>query len=375
MGPKSVRFFFPGLLFLIVGLPAFADDTISLPGLRLDTFGGWAWGETTESGYLDATPDGEAERGELHVALRRDFSSRLKAVGQIELYQRPGRSEVELDFLFLEWRPSDRQTWRLGRSKQPFGIYSEFYDLGTDRPFYDVPQGLYGPTEIVAESLDGLAYFTHRDFGTSELRLDVYAGKVRFESTEPWEFLEEDESGGDLEEDVEIEDVDRNETFGFRLEWQTRSGFAAGLSAFRGKDTHSDDAEFGTAVAVGVHAAWDDGIWLVRVETVHFEEGDNLDVDAAYIEAARHLGPHWQVALRWDRSSTDVVETDLESVEAEDLGEHRDVAAGVNFWIQPNLVLKLSHHWVEGRRFLASSEDDVSNEEIGLWRFGVQFAY
>lgn len=378
MGPKSVRFFFPVLLFLLVGLPAFADDTISLPGLRVDVFGGWAWGETTESGYLDATPDGEAERGELHLALRHDFSKRLKAVGQIELYQRPDRSKVELDFLFLEWRPSDRQTWRLGRSKQPFGIYSEFYDLGTDRPFYDVPQGLYGPTEIVAESLDGLSLFTRKDFSLGELSLDVYGGKVRFEPTEPWEILEEEEAGAEGDEEVEgffaSEDVDRNETFGFRLEWQARSGFTTGLSAFRGKDSHSDDADFGTALAIGVHAMWDNGVWLFRAEAVRFEERGNLEIDATYIEVARHLGP-WQLALRWDRAKTEVAEIDLEEVGLASLGEHRDVAAGLNYWIKPNLVLKLSHHRVEGGRFLAAVGDEVTNEEIGLWRFGVQFNY
>ena len=376
MGPKSVRLFFPGLLFLLFGLPALADDTISLPGLRVDVFGGWAWGETTESGYLDATPNGEAERGELGVALRHDFSTRLKAVGQIELSQRPGESEAELDFLFLEWRYSDNQTWRFGRSKQPFGIYSEFYDLGTDRPFYDIPQGLYGPTEIVAESLDGISFFTRRDYSLGELSLDVYAGKSRFEPTEPWEFLEEAEEGEEEGEEgfAPSEDVDRNETVGIRLQFQTRFGLTAGFSTFRGKDTHSGDADFGVAYAMGAHIMWDNGVWLLRAEAVRFEEDGNLDIDTAYIEAARRLGP-WQLALRWDRAITTVDEFDLESEGVSSLGEHRDLAAGLNYWVRSNLVLKLSHHRVEGGRFLALSADGLNEEEIGLWRFGVQFVY
>lgn len=371
MGPKSVRFFFPGLLFLLVGLPAFADDSISLPGVRVDVFGGWAWGETTESGYLDATPDGEAERGELGVALRHDFSKSFKVFGQFELSQRPGgESEAELDFLFFEWRPSERQTWRLGRGKQPFGIYSEFYDLGTDRPFYDLPQGLYGPSEIVAESLDGISYMARWEIDQSEARLELYAGEIHLEPTEPWGYLEDN-----VEEEDGTSEVERTETLGLRAEWQSRRGFTLGFSAFRGKDRHHGEPGEDTASALGVHAFWEIGNWLIRAEGVRFKEEGHLEVDAAYLETARRFGPHWQVALRWDRGKTEVLEVDLENFGLASLGEHRDAAASLNYWFHPGLVLKLSHHRVEGRRFLVSPEGETTDEEIGLWRFGVQFAY
>jgi hypothetical protein len=361
------------LLGLFPGRPAAADDRLSIGGVRFDLFGGWAYGKTDENLYLDASADGEWENANLALSARRDFSSRLRMVGQVELSQRPGESEVELDYLFLDWRPNDVYTLRLGRSKQPFGIYSEFFDLGTDRPFYDLPQSIYGPTEIVAESVDGLSFLARRDFAGSELRLEAYVGKVRFAATEPWEALEEGEEILELEE----EDIDREETVGFRLEWQNRTGFTAGVSAFRGEDTHGgDEEEFGKARGVGGHLMWDTGVWLVRAEAVHFEEEGNLDIEAAYLEAARHFGEHWQAALRWDYSTTEVEEADLEESGAEELGEHRDLALGVNYWVNPGLVIKLSHHWVEGERFLAGGEIGTPEaNEARMVRLGVQFLY
>lgn len=360
------------IVFLLAGRPATAGDALSFAGVRLDLFGGWAYGKTDENFYLDASPDGESENANLAISARHDFSPKLRLVGQAELSRRPGESEAELDYLFLDWRPTDNTTWRLGRSKQPFGIYAEFFDLGTDRPFYDLPQGIYGPTEIVAESFDGLAFQARRELGAGELRLDAYAGKVRFAATEPWE------AAGDLEQsfEVEEEDIDRNETVGFRLEWQNRGGLTVGVSAFRGEDTHAGDAdEFGAALGGGAHLMWDSGDWLVRAEAARFEEKHNLEVEAAYLEVARRFGPHWQGAFRWDRSTTLVDEADLEELGA-DLGEHRDVAAGLNYWFNSKLVLKLSHHWVEGQRFLAGEElGSPEANETKMIRFGVQFLY
>lgn len=372
---RSVALVLSLLIFPIAVQPAAAGDKISFPGLRLDIFGGWAYGKTDQSSYLDADESGEFDNGNLGITVRRPFSDKLHAIGQVELSLLDGEFEADLDFLFLEWRPSDNTSFHLGRSKQPFGIYSEFFDIGTDRPFYDLPQGIYGATEIVAESFDGLAYLGRRELSGGELHWDLYAGNVNFVASEPWEDLAT-EGIPDLAEIAnEGENIDREKTLGLRLEWQARSGFTFGLSAFRGEDSHAGgEQSFGTAVGVGAHAMWDDGIWLLRAEAAHFEESGNLDVDAGYVEAARHFGPHWQAALRWDRSNTTLEEVDLESFGAATLGEHRDIALGANYWLSDKLVIKLSHHWVEGGRLLAG-EEALEGEEIELWRFGVQFVY
>lgn len=355
--------------------PARASENLKVGGVRFDLFGGWAYGKTGEHSYLDATEDGEAENVNLALSARRDFSKKLRLVAQAEASRVPGESEIELDYLFLDWRPTAATTWRFGRSKQPFGIYAEFYDLGTDRPFYDLPQGLYGPTEIVAENFDGIAFQYRHELTTSELRLDAYAGKIRFSATEPWEPSAEGENG-EGEVLLEEEDIDRNDTVGFRLEWQQRNGLTLGVSAFRGNDNHAGDlGNFGAAVGGGVHLMWDSGEWLVRAEAARFEESENQEVEAAYLEVARHFGPHWQAAARWDRSTTLVDEADLEELGAT-LGEHRDVAVGLNYWFSPNLVLKLSNHWVEGHRFLSRDEiGDLERNYTRMIRFGVQFLY
>lgn len=360
-------------LFLLPALLPFradASEALDFPGLRLDLFGGAAWGRTDGGIYLDASESGEFENGVLAINGRHEFSSSLAGIAQVELIKRPHDSEVELDYFFLDWRPNDVATWRFGRTKQPFGLYAEFHDLGTDRPFYDLPQSVYGPTEIVAESLDGVSLLLRRDFAASELHLEAYAGRVRFDASEPWEALEE---GSGLEEDTE--EIRRDETVGVRVEWEHRSGITLGFSAFRGEDQHGGDEDFSAALGTGLHLRWENDLWLMRAEAVRFDEGENLRIDAAYLEAARRFGKHWQAAARWDRSITDVEEEDLEDLGAAALGHHRDLAAGLNYWVNSNLVIKLSHHWVEGKRFLRG--DDGGRQEGGteLWRFGVQFLY
>ncbi len=362
------------LLILTSSPPAKADTSLSFAGLRTDVFGGWAWGKTTQGEYLDGSQSGEAENAGVGLILRKEFSPSFQATGQFELEQHPGETEAVIDYLFVDWHPREEVSLRVGRTKQPFGIYSEFFAIGTDRPFFDLPQGVYGPAEIVAESFDGLTYSGRHDLSTGELRWDIYAGRISFATTEPWEDLRAEELPGTVPLDVQEEKIHRDKTVGFRVEWQSNSNLTLGMSAYRGEDRHTGDEEFGSAIGFGAHAMWENDTWLFRAEAVHFEEKGNLDVDAAYVEAARYFGPHWQAALRWDRSNTSLEEVDLESFGAATLGEHRDLALGVNYWLSSKLVFKLSHHWVEGGRFL-SGEDTLAGEEIELWRFGVQFAY
>ena len=352
--------------------PAAASEKLTLPGVRFDLFGGLGWGRSGEGLYLDGNESGELENAALAISARHEFSTVLSGIAQVEITRSPGETEIELDYFHLDWRPNDHSTWRFGRTKQPFGIYSEFYDLGTDRPFYDLPQSVYGPTEIVAESLDGVSYLFRHDLAGSELRFEAYLGRVRFEASEPWEGLEEEPFS--LEK--ETEEIDRDKTIGLRLEWQHRNGLTLGFSAFRGEDEHGGgDQEFNTALGAGVHLSWENENWLLRAEAARFEEDENLEIDAGYLEAARRFGPHWQVAARWDRSSTRVEELDLDALGAAALGHHRDLAAGLNYWVSSGLVLKLSHHWVEGERFLAGEDGARAEEGTGMWRFGVQFLY
>lgn len=358
------------LSLALAATPASADDRLELAGLRFDLFGGWAYGKTGEHQYLDATSGGQAEKADLHLAARHELSESTGIFTQLELTDHSGDGQVEIDFLAFDWRPSPNVSWRFGRTQQPFGIYSEFYDLGTDRPFYDLPQGLYGPTEIVSESLDGVSFGLRRDLGAGELRLDAYTGRIRFAATEPWE------AAGAANAEVEEEKIVRDRTLGFRLEWQSGGGLTVGVSAFRGEDRHRGDTEeFAAAVAGGAHLVWERGPWLLRAEAARLEEKGNLEVEAGYLELARRFGGPWQGALRWDRSTTQVEEADLEQLGAE-LGEHRDVAAGISYWFSSGLVLKLSHHWVEGQRFVKSeSLGDPDEKSTRMIRLGLQFHY
>lgn len=66
--------------------------------------------------------------------------------------------EIKLDFAFGEWAFSDALKFRMGKVKCPFGIYSEVFDVGTIRPFYALPQAIYGAPGIVTKSYFGTQF-------------------------------------------------------------------------------------------------------------------------------------------------------------------------------------------------------------------------
>ena len=64
--------------------------------------------------------------------------------------------DVELDYAFAEWFVSDALKIRMGRVKHPFGLYGEIFDVGTLRPFYLLPQSIYGPNGFTAKAYNGV---------------------------------------------------------------------------------------------------------------------------------------------------------------------------------------------------------------------------
>jgi len=66
---------------------------------------------------------------------------------------------------------------RAGKVKQPFGISAEVFDVGTRRPFFELPQAVYGPIGLVGESYKGIGFTGSFDVqGGWGLAYDLYGG-------------------------------------------------------------------------------------------------------------------------------------------------------------------------------------------------------
>ncbi len=132
--------------------------------LTINGFGTWAYGNTDGNSYLYGGPDGEYER----------MSAALTFIGRpyegVTIFVQPNFEytqndvEVELGFAFVDWEINESFHLRAGRVRHPFGIYTEIFDVGTLRPFLNLPQGIYAP-RTVARAYNGLGINGKRFLG------------------------------------------------------------------------------------------------------------------------------------------------------------------------------------------------------------------
>src|SRR5712664_1935674 len=150
------------LFVLVLPLSAAAVD-IQDGKLSIDGFGAWAFGASGHGNrYSVAYPTGNFGNGDFALAVTARLSERAVTGAQIRLTPRDGT--VSLDWVFGEWRFSDRARLRLGIVKHPFGIYGEVTRVGTLRLFYLLTESVYGSTEFTAGGVKGLSF-------SGELRL------------------------------------------------------------------------------------------------------------------------------------------------------------------------------------------------------------
>lgn len=359
------------LLMLILILSFVNGNSQTLNKVLVHGFGAWGAGITNGNEYLNANEDGDFDVLRLALNLSSNPYENLRLNSQFELHGEEGQTEIEIDYAFAEWAFSDAFKFRIGRVKHPFGIYSEIYDVGTVRPFFELPQGVYGPTEMVAEGYQGIGFsgttYQLNDWG---ILYDVYTGEINLDSDEPWE--EQDTTN------IMVEDESENAiVFGGRLTFEPGvEGLSFGFSAFYGnKELEENDdntSEKKDLTIVGIHGEYNLEDLVFRGEYVMKNDNNEVEkANSAYLEASYRITENWQAAFLYDYSKSDI--NDLES-ENSSLAKHTDIAIGLNHWFNQNFVLKLSYHMVDGNRFTMSDGEELE-EKTNMISFGSQFSF
>lgn len=357
------------VLFLacLAATAALAQDTS--PRVTLHGFGEWAYVRTDGNEFLDGNEDGDYDTIGFGLNASTAIGERLTITGQLALRTREeDQAEAELDYAFAQWRFSDALQVRIGRSKHPFGLYTEVFDIGTLRPFFHLPLSIYGPSEIAAQSYNGIGLTGLRPTGgQTSLDYDLYAGEVTFDPSQRVDASEEGE---------QVRDV-----LGGRLRYHTAiDGLSFGVSAYTGvtEEEEEEGSEEGVEtdsprhVNLGVHAEYAMLPLTLRAEVGRHHETAEAKALAYYLEAAYRFGEHFELAGRLDRF--DVTPED-EDDEGEDV-DHRDIGIGVNYWFNPNFVLKASFHRVKGFAVASpADDDDLDDDETNAFVFGAQFSF
>lgn len=333
--------------------PAGAQGPLS--SVELHGFGGWAYGETDELVYALADPDGRYDNAEFALNVAAHPTDRLSVVAQVflESGDADGEEEVELDYAFAEWFVSDALKLRVGRVKHPFGNYGEIFDVGTLRPFYLLPQSIYGPNGFTAKAYDGAGITGTWSFGSGwSFQYDLYGGEIEGDfdipgvlSTAQEFFLEPEVSVG-----FRVED-----TIGARISLVAPvDGLSFGLSTYRGEESVPlVISEPDTRKTHLLHFEYLSNRWTARGEWGSLEHEDQFEEDGGYLELAYKITDQWELAVRGEDWDVEFPNTDLSLLPAivPQLMEHQDLAFGVSYWFTPGFVLRLNVHQTEGNRF------------------------
>ena len=356
---------------LLAPAPAPAAD-LGSGQLALNGFGSWAAGYTNRNAYQTGSVPGRGDNAEFALDVAAQPHERLAIAAQVFFRNggEAGEMTGRVDWAFASWRFSDAVTLRVGKVKQPFGIYGEIYDVGTLRPFQSLPAGIYGPADFVGESYLGAgltgAFFSSGGWG---LGYDLYLGELVVNEAELPKFVAHPGlfQPGDA---IEIEEESHGRQAGARLTLYTP---ADGLS-FR---LTAAGRPNGPSVA-GVSAEYLTDVWSIRAEVFHQRDpAEEVQAWAGYLEAARRFGRHWQLATRLDLSRTSIIGQESDSA----LLRHRDLAIGVNYWFTPQLVFRAAAHAVDGNRFayagdvVAATLAGTVARQTTLYEVGAQFAF
>jgi hypothetical protein len=337
----------------ILAAPALFAQSNGAPAIHV--FGGWAYGKTNGNTYLAGTRDGAYDNATLALNVAASPVEQLRLEGQVCVGLDRGVRETSIDYAFAEWRLSDAARLRAGRLKHPFGIYTEIFDVGTLRPFYSLPQAVYGPVGTLAKAYDGVGISGFRKLGTRwAVTYDVYAGELEL----PFNDFEASSSADRTSLDVK-------RVVGGRAAFETPlDGLSFGASAYRG--TISDE-ESTRHRAVGAQVEYLTERLTLRAELTDKRSGADTE-HAGYLESAWHLTPHWQIAAR--RAA--LREQDNPST----TGRHDETVLGVNYWISRKFVLKISGHHVDGMHLvLPDAGAGKTNGRTNLLMFGAQFSF
>ena len=333
---------------------ALAAQDVAAQKVEIHGFGSWNYGATnTDNLYLGGKKKGTSSNSSLSLNVSGQLSDRLSVSSQVELdFGMEGETATELDYVFGEWRFTDAFKLRAGQVKQPFGIYTEFYDVGTVRPFLALPQSVYGLSGMVGEAYRGIGFTGTRAIGGGfELEYDAYTGGLnRLEDETPGDFYRV--LNGTTDDSLGIEGLEGESTdrlYGGRVWLQTPvQGLRVGGSGYRG-ETLEEGEDDQIINAYGGSVEYMASRMTLRTEYVHLWENDNDRQTGYYVEASVRPWGKWEIAGLFDDWRADL--DGAEYAPALSLLRHRESAAGVNYRFSPNFVLKLSHHWVDGNRF------------------------
>jgi hypothetical protein len=360
---------------LVRGASAHAQESTQ-PAI-VHGFASWSYGRTSDNNYLAGTRQGEFRDVSMAINLAKSVTEQLSIHAQGETAHVRESTTTDLDYAFADYKLNDRISFRIGQVKHPFGIYTDVFDVGTLRPFLDLPQGFYGPAGFAGESYTGVGVSGTEDVGAWSVAYDAYAGGNDLERfAVPERFFRPGASiavAGNLEQQA-----NRN-VVGGRVVLQTPlRGLSVGGSSYTGTVVEAAGARF--TVFAG-QLAYRTNALTLESEIAHASEVGDEQTTGGYVLAAYRLTPEWQVGAQYDNLSSQFVNANVAA--APSLQHHREGALVLSRWMTRAFVIKAEYHHVNGNRLAAPNQDELNalvaakalHLTTHLVQFGAQIAF
>jgi hypothetical protein len=370
-------------LLALAAVPAFAQSTGS--HIDIHGFGGWVYGKTDGHKYSLGREAGEYDNAEFALNVSAKPVDNLSVVAQVRLDSRGNDKQVDLDYAFAEWKFNDAARIRAGRVKHPFGIYGEVFDVGTVRPFYTLPQSIYGANGFTARAYNGAGITGNLKAGRWDLQYDLYGGEIEgvFETPGLLSTVDELFAEPAITFGYRVED-----SYGGRINVGTPvDGLMIGVSGYSGKAyTELSNVDTDQRDVYAAHAEYTRHGFAIRSEVGHLKNGGDFEVDSGYVETSYRIGEHWQIAGRWDQLEVTLPGTNLSRLPKifPQLLEHSEASVGLSYWFTPSFVVRGSFHRTDGNRFAfpetgdevrTALATDTLDPKTSMVLIGAQFSF
>jgi len=327
----------------LIASPAARAVDINDGQLAIHGDGDWSFQRTTNgNSAFDATPEGNYDLASFNLLVAARPGPALTITADVAF----DPHHVGLEWLFVEWKVSDRLRLRAGRVKQPIGSSGELIFAGTTRPFYYLPTSVYGPANIVANAYLGVGLTGQRSADSAwTLAYDLYFGALKLSELETYRALEVPPES-DPNRRVAVDRQQVREILGGRLSLTTPFDLTLRVSGYGGRLV-KDELGKTTFLVGGLSAEQQAGPLRLGGEVFFTTEVDVERSVGAHLTGAWSFDDHWQVAARLESYQTWVHR--IAGISR--LQRHREAALALNYWFTPGLVMKASLHQVDGNRF------------------------
>lgn len=386
-----------GSVIYALGTPGYAKE--GARPWQVHGFASQAFITTSHNDFFGTSSDngsfGFSELG-LNASVR--AQSKLQFAGQL-LSRRAGAGnsgEIQLDYLLTDYRSISREQFdlgfRIGRIKNPLGLYNETRDVAFTRPGLILPQSIYfDRTRNIALSADGVHIY-------SEIRTDIGDFDFQVEAAYP---LVDDE-------DTEVSLLGGNRPGNLRpeLSYLGRIMYTYKEGRFRlaysGAEVNIDyragqnDANGNGALQFFpsvISTQYNSEKWEITgeyaVRKFNFEDLQNyipystLDGESYYVQTTYHITNNWDFLLRYD--VTFLNKDDKNGAKFALLTNGRrpahsqfakDLTVGVRWDPWRNWMVRAEYHIINGTAWLPVQDNPNPADTEQYWTmFGVLLSY